>query len=42
LKEHFDFLRFLNKLARHEMFELFKKDAPFPINEEEVSTNIYE
>ena len=41
-KEHFDFLRFLNGLVHHEMFEFFHKDEPYPIDEEDVNTNAFE
>lgn len=38
---HFEFLRFLNKLASHEMFEGYKKDPPYPIPDN-TSSNYFE
>lgn len=35
-------MRFLNGLVHHEMFEYFHKDDPYPIDEEDVSTNAFE
>ena len=42
LAEHFQFLRFLNKLSTHEMFDGFKIDQPYPIPEEELTSNEFE
>jgi len=33
LPEHFQFIKFLNKLTKHEMFDQFKKDPLYPIDD---------
>ena len=41
LREHFQFIEYLNKLSNHECFDVYKKDALFSIPSDALESNAY-